>query len=121
MSLSPFTGIARRSDPAGELRKADVVSSPLRHSLPLSHGYSAASRAAFLSYGTRFPWERARDRGAALLGPAEAAAGIVPISEAGRTLIRNVGLDKPRVHSIPFGVDEGFWRRQRHCVRWARP
>jgi glycosyltransferase involved in cell wall biosynthesis len=106
------TWIAREATLPWELRSADIVVTPLVNLLPLFARLQRRPRVLVVSYGTASLWARAsRPRRALLRASLKAAAGIVTISEAGRDrLIRDIGVDASRVQSVPFGIDEAFWR-----------
>jgi glycosyltransferase involved in cell wall biosynthesis len=106
------TWIAREATLPWELRKADLVVTPLVNLLPLIARLRHRPRVLLLSYGTAALWARAsRPRRALIRASVKAADGIVTISAAGRDrIIREIGVDATRVQSTPFGVDEAFWQ-----------
>jgi glycosyltransferase involved in cell wall biosynthesis len=106
------TWIAREATLPWELRNADLVVTPLVTLLPLVARLRKRPRVLLVSYGTAALWQRAsRLRRALLRASLDAADGIVTISDAGRDrLVREIGVDAERVQSLPFGIDETFWR-----------
>jgi glycosyltransferase involved in cell wall biosynthesis len=106
------TWIAREATLPWELREADLVVTPLVNLLPLVARLCRRPRVLLVSYGTAALWGRAsRPRRALLQASLRAADGIVTISRAGRdSVVGEIGVDPMRVHSVPFGIDERFWR-----------
>jgi glycosyltransferase involved in cell wall biosynthesis len=97
-----------------ELRRFDVVCTPLATILPLVARARRGPRVVLISYHLLALHQRlgaARRR--LLEASVRSAAAVVCVSEAARDrMIRRLGPDPARVHAAALGVDVGWWHPQ---------
>ncbi|MGH3001883.1 MAG: glycosyltransferase family 4 protein [Gaiellaceae bacterium] len=104
--------LAREATLPWELRAVDLIVTPLATLLPLFARLRSRPRVLLLSYGTVALWRRSSaPRRALLRASLRAADAIVTISNAARDhIVDEIGIDEDRVRSLPFGIDDRFWR-----------
>ena len=106
------TWLLREATVPWEVRRADILVTPLATILPLVARLRRRPRVVLLSYGIGAQWRRAgvtrRRLIAASLGAADRVVTIA--SSARPELARIGGLASEDVDVVPFGVDEAFWR-----------
>ncbi len=95
-----------------ELGDTDLACTPLARVFPVMARVRGRPPVLLVSYHLCATFERSRAAARRLLkASVQSAAGVVCISDAGRSrLIELFGADPAKVHVAPLGVDEAYWQ-----------